>query len=973
MTKADKRFKVALSFPGEHRDFVAQVANHLAGKVGRDRVLYDKFYEAEFARPDLDTYLQRLYHDESELIAVFQCVDYERKEWCGLEWRAIRDLIKRRQASAVMLLRFDNTAIPGLFSIDGYLGIGDRTPPQVADLIQERMHINSESRVSTPTPATSGPSPQIAPSRLRHGADHLFGREKELAALDRAWDDPGKHVLTIVAWGGVGKTSLVVEWMARKAKAGWPGFERVFDWSFYSQGTREQGAASADGFIAKALEFFGDEAMAKSAASPWDKGGRLAQLVAQRRTLLVLDGLEALQYPPGPLFGQLKDPALGALLKGLAQQNPGLCVVTTREHVADLAPFCDTTAPEWDLEYLSEEAGAALLHRAGANRAGAVSIKPNDPELHTVSHEVRGHALTLRLLGTCLAKAHRGDIRKRDLVNFEKADAKIQGGHAFKTMPAYEKWFAESGEDGARALAVLRLTGLFDRPADAGCLAALRGKPSIPGLTEPLIDLSDDDWNIALFSLEECGLITVDSNQSAIGDRQSAIDAHPLIREYFAQQLRDKNLQGWRLAHRRLYEHLRDSTKDKPQPTLEDLQPLYQAVAHGCQAGLQQEACVKVYCDRILRGNEFYSGKKLGAIGADLGAVACFFEQPWSKVSSAFSKAEQAWLLNEAAVRLRALGRLTEALEPMRASTEQARENKDWMPAAAGTSNLSELELTLGLVPDAIRDAVQCMTFADRSVDGFMRLIGRATLADALHQGARRDEALAHFREAEKLQAERQPQYTVLYSLRGFRYCDLLLAEGERAAWRLILNPKVQISNLKSQTACREVEERAVRTLEWVASAAMDLLSITLNHLTLGRAALYRALLSDSKTEQGEGFRNARQQLTAAVDGLRRAGQQDYIPRGLLSRAWLRFVEGDAPDAQTDLDEAWQIAERGPMRLHMADIHLHRARLFHDVTPYPWKSAKDDLADARKMIEECGYHRRDEELADAEKAVGERK
>ena len=72
-------------------------------------------------------------------------------------------------------------------------------------------------------------------------------------------------------------------------------------------------------------------------------------------------------------------------------------------------------------------------------------------------------------------------------------------------------------------------------------------------------------------------------------------------------------------------------------------------MAHGCQAGLQQEVCDKVYRDRILRGNEFYSPKKLGAFGSDLGAVACFFEQPWSRVSPALTEADQAWLLNEAA------------------------------------------------------------------------------------------------------------------------------------------------------------------------------------------------------------------------------------------------------------------------------------------------------------------------------------
>jgi hypothetical protein len=58
---SSRRFDIALSFPGEHRDFVKQVASHLASTFGKDRVLYDKYYEAEFARPNLDVYLPELY------------------------------------------------------------------------------------------------------------------------------------------------------------------------------------------------------------------------------------------------------------------------------------------------------------------------------------------------------------------------------------------------------------------------------------------------------------------------------------------------------------------------------------------------------------------------------------------------------------------------------------------------------------------------------------------------------------------------------------------------------------------------------------------------------------------------------------------------------------------------------------------------------------------------------------------------
>src|SRR3972149_10127904 len=69
----------------------------------------------------------------------------------------------------------------------------------------------------------------------------------------------------------------------------------------------------------------------------------------------------------------------------------------------------------------------------------------------------------------------------------------------------------------------------------------------------------------------------------------------------------------------------------------------------------------------------------------------------------------------------------------------------------------------------------------------------------------------------------------------------------------------------------------------------------------------------------------------AAVNGLRRAAVQDYLIRGLLTRAWLWFVPGKqtgSMSAQSDLDEAWEIAERGSMKLFMADIHHYRGRLF---------------------------------------------
>src|SRR5262249_170803 len=140
--------------------------------------------------------------------------------------------------------------------------------------------------------------------------------------------------------------------------------------------------------------------------------------------------------------------------------------------------------------------------------------------------------------------------------------------------------------------------------------------------------------------------------------------------------------------------------------------------------------------------------------------------------------------------------------------------------------------------------------------------------------------------------------------------------------------------------------QRAQKTLSWDGIAFQaTILSPSLDHLTLGRAALYEAVLSSGgafllKTEHLK----LNTSVNPAVDAIRRANRSHCLPRGLLTRAWLRFLTGartGAESAQEDLDEAWDIAERGPMKLFMADIHLYRARLFFREKEYPWAKNPD--------------------------------
>jgi hypothetical protein len=134
-----RKFKVALSFPGEKREYVSKIAEGLLDRLGEDSVFYDEYYKAELARPNLDTLIQKIYHENSDLIVVFICKEYEQKQWCGLEWRAIRDLIKKRLDERIMFMRFDDSEVSGSFSIDGYIDLRGQSPEEATDLICRRL------------------------------------------------------------------------------------------------------------------------------------------------------------------------------------------------------------------------------------------------------------------------------------------------------------------------------------------------------------------------------------------------------------------------------------------------------------------------------------------------------------------------------------------------------------------------------------------------------------------------------------------------------------------------------------------------------------------------------------------------------------------------------------------------------------------------------------------------------------------
>lgn len=792
--------------------------------------------------------------------------------------------------------------------------------------------------------------------------EQLLGRDDELKRLDDAWTGRSTNIISLIAEGGAGKSALVNDWLKRIQADNYRGAQAVLGWSFYSQGSNER-AAAADECLDWILEKLSVKVDTVSATA---KGEAIAEMMAKSKVLLVLDGVEPLQHGPDSQVGALKDSGLRSLLRRFAAMPPadvrGLIVLTSRLAVTDIARWKEGAAPVVDVEQLSDQAGAALLRDNG--------VWGTRRQLRATSRDFGGHPLALGLLASFLKETQFGDVRRCDHIRAWTDDPdNPRHDHAKRVMESYEKeWLAGRPV----LLAIMYMVGLFDRPATPDCLKALRRKPQMDGLTDSIINLNEENWSRAVFRLREVKLLAPFDPSAP-----DTLDSHPLVRDWFSEQLKRKNEKAWRAAHSRLYEHLRDNTWESREPKLEELSPLYQAITHGCRAGRHDEVLKKIYRSRICRelpnGKlEYYASHVLGALSSNLASISWFFDKPYEVPIPSIGRPRQNWILSEAAFYLRAQGRLAEALEAQRASLQRVETDGQSAFAALAASSLSETQLLAGEVASAIATASRSLKHATRSGDKFRTIVSLVAHATALHAAGFRNEAEHGFATADRRQQEWQPEHPTLYGMQGYRYSDLLIGRGDWIAAR----------------------DRATRSLDW-AKYPDALVAPALDRLVQGRAYLALALQGAKRPETTRQARDdahtSRARLGQAADGLRAAGRTSELSCSLLAHAAFWRCIGAWEIATRALDEVEEIAEPGPMRLLLCDTALERARLavsqieafvpfygmfnsdpqkgIADNTVKPvrlWEEAWRRLNRGRELITQCGYHRRDDELTELE-------
>jgi len=797
-------------------------------------------------------------------------------------------------------------------------------------------------------------------TRLPNPSAELVGRSKELRKLTNVLKN--KQLVHIYAGGGVGKSALIFEWLQRMQPKKYHDVEKVFAWSFYSQGSHDTQNSSID-FFQKALPFFGH-----TGEFPKDdtaKGRALAKCLRNHSFILILDGLEPLQHPAHILDGELKDTALRAFLDDVhyhgLEKSPSLIVISSRQPLAELDNWSKEQYLEIDLQTLSPDDGVKLFRK--------LKVTGTDQELKQATQDMGGHALALVLLGKMLVSQFGGDIAQRDRLPALWEEEKF-GAHAKRVLAWYATYWKNSiwvsfwlktplaflvRRLESKERSFLNLLSLFDRPM------GLAEKDELVKHAEcaaPLRTLNDLAWQPLEKTLENAGLLLHNEGM------RTQWDCHPLIRNYFAQQFKETRPDQFRQAHRVLFEYYQKVPQKQQPDTLAELEPLYRAVVHGCLAGEYWDA-EEIYWSRILRGEEkdssgnypcdYYSQRQLGAYSKDLTILSKFFNdngdwsnpvnvpveklngkkldgrqvttEDWSKI--------RAWLSGVASYCLMSLGRLEEALAPRKLDKELEKKLADCSDnpdnvkrrlknVSKASRNLSDLQLLLGKIEEATQTAKETLEFAKASGNSSERVKGFARYAWIAYVQGEDVTTEEYFKKAEHIQQQNE-QDTSLPSFSGFLHCSFLLEQtNERSGYEDVL-------------------KRAQYIYEDDTSEKTRLLHVALESLIT--AKVYHKQGNTKKVD-----------LDQVVIDARKAETIQYLPMFLIDRANFYLDQQQFDDALRDLDEAWQIIKRSDMKLYAVDYHLAMSRYYARVQQ-PEKVQFHEN-EAKKLIEATGYHLR---------------
>ncbi|WP_234023794.1 tetratricopeptide repeat protein [Sorangium cellulosum] len=733
--------------------------------------------------------------------------------------------------------------------------------------------------------ARLGPS-CVALGNLPSPEQGIVGREQERKVLDDALVSRAVHAVVVIGEGGAGKTQLVRTWLDGLQPA-YGGVDAVISCSIEDQD--RGGGPSASAAVSVLLAALGE----KPSDDPLESVTRLVRRVRERRTIVVIDGLEPLQDDRG----KLSDRPIGLLLRELASHmHGGLCVITTRPPLAELH---GTGVCRIQLGALDAASAVEVLRRRG--------VHGSDELLRRAAERLHRHALSLALVADYLSEAHEGDVRAFDGLDLGAEDID-DGGRIHRILSFYEARLTPE------ARAVLGIIALCERPTDLTTLAAL-ARPGIPGFAAALGDAPPERLRQTCARLGKTALV--------LKTEAGSWDQHPLVRGYWRRSLKASDPEGVRSAHERLFEWFRGQAPPAGEGTVrrEDLEVLYAAVAHGVQAQRWAES-FEVLHDRIRQGERHTSLKLHGAVAEDRRAFFAFFEQSTFHVLGDLTSLQRHWLENSAGVLLRVQGESSEAVRLLERAVRTAVDAGLPGGAAESARNLASVYSLRGNLTEALESAERAVLHADASGELRPRLNVRDFRAYLLHRLGRLHESRAVYEEVEQIR-------------------DREIAGQAGVAHYPFANHAVLLLDLDEVALAHDRASRAFQLTHGDDPDAGSLLN-----RGLSTRVLARTLVALGRPEE------ANQRFEEAVSLVRDSGRLDHLAGCLVDCASFR-ADRDPHLARGHLAEARRIYEGRGFRLSEAVAALTTARvaLVENMLP----EAAQQLDSAEVLLRETCY------------------
>ncbi len=770
---------------------------------------------------------------------------------------------------------------------------------------------------------------------------HWVGRLQERGGITTAWRSGAKQVYAVVGFGGQGKSALArrfTETLRRQEHAN--DRPLVIWWSFYLN-------RAADEFFDQAarplnIPLIDDETKRRrnSEQIAQDIIERMRTGVDGRRVLLVLDGLEVLQDTTTGREGRLKDVALYGLLKGtLDDNNPdtdasGMVLITTREPLTDLTPDDYRPFTSVTLDQLSVTDGTDLL----INHYG-LNIDRN--EAGAFVDEVAGHALTLTLTGSLLRKSGATSATVQELREFIASEEARVTDRDVTTrthrLPGYVLRHCGEALDPEHRQ-VMRLLSCCVRPATRRDVEEILLQPI--GETDEVERVNDKLMGRAYTDVRNglirhlCELHLIDGNEEV------GYDMHPLIRRHFYEEEtgEGKLTETQRKAvHARFFTVLPERQPKHHPRTMTEMEPLIDAVLHGCRAGLTQRALDDLYHTRIERRD---TGRTTGYLSADLGAsetklqlLRAFFPDGDLNADPQVSiEGDKAYLISAVGLALMSTGRPSDAIPLFERGAEMRFLQSDWVNRSADFQNLSELHDYLGRLPAAFEVAKDALADLDKvrashPANTPFTIFSYGLAAWAAAQRGQDPTAAKHFERAIDL-------HTVdwLWSLIGAWQCTWLARSGEfeparmagekNAAWGAEHGSLLERTGaLASQSlterlawAAGDSERKTLDEMERFAERAVEVGKRSGHHyyntcalLEAGRCAAARAAYEGDRCD--EHVARAKRHLTEAGSRADYAGYCIIHADIHVTRAQLARLAGDTQTMRKQCEAAIDICD----------------------------------------------------------------